>query len=145
MAAEVLDVADFDNITKSVITFGKEGIENTEAPYTPKLSLNIGLNYDWKKLSIGLSGNYVDKQFTEFHNFRSESADGAIGQLPAFFTMDAYANYDFTLTKKVNMTAFINGKNITNNIYRASRLNRATSGIFGGGFRQILFGINMDI
>jgi len=45
----------------------------------------------------------------------------------------------------VHMNAFINGKNITNKIYRASRLNRATSGIFGGGFRQLIFGVNIRI
>lgn len=142
---EILDVADFQNIIKSNITFGEGKIKNAEAPYTPRMNLNLGLNYDWKKLSIGLSGNYVSRQFTEFHNFESESADGAIGQLPSFYIMDAFANYDFTVGKRVNATAFINGKNITNRTYRASRLNRATSGVFAGGFRQIIFGVNMKL
>nr|WP_279347076.1 TonB-dependent receptor plug domain-containing protein [Gramella sp. AN32] len=145
LSDEVIDMDDFQNIIKSNIRFGDGNIENAEAPYTPKINLNVGLNYDWNRLSIGLSGDYVGKQFTEFHNFKSESADGAIGQLPSFFTMDAFANYDFTVGNGVNMTAFVNGKNITNNIYRASRLNRATSGIFAGGFRQIIFGINIKI
>lgn len=39
----------------------------------------------------------------------------------------------------------VSGKNITNEIYKASRLNRATSEIFGGGFRQIIFGVTMRI
>jgi Fe(3+) dicitrate transport protein len=30
-------------------------------------------------------------------------------------------------------------------VYRASRLNRATSGVFAGGFRQIIFGINLKM
>ncbi|MEQ8422706.1 MAG: TonB-dependent receptor [Arenibacter algicola] len=135
----------FQNITKSVIQFGDQGIEDAEAPYTPMSTTNIGLNYDYKKLSLGLSGNFVSTQFTEFHNFGNESADGAIGKLPAYQTFDAFVNYDFVIGDNVHMNAFINGKNITNEIYRASRLNRATSGIFGGGFRQIIFGVNITI
>lgn len=38
-----------------------------------------------------------------------------------------------------------NGKNITNRTHRASRLNRASSGIFPGGFRQIILGVNITI
>ena len=142
---DVIDEADFQQITKSVITFGDDGLKDIEAPYTPKINLNAGLTYDIHKLTIGVSGHYVSEQFTEFHNFTSESADGAIGKLPAFFTMDAFANYDFKVGRKLNMTAFINGKNLTNDVYRASRLNRATSGIFGGGFREVVVGISMKI
>ena len=142
---ETIDQADFENITKSVIQFGNDGISNAEAPYTPRWNTSVGLNYDFKKLSIGASGHFVSEQFTEFHNFNNESADGAIGKLPAYYSIDAFVNYDFVLGKKLNTTVFLNGKNITNEIYRASRLNRATSGVFGGGFRQIIFGVNMKI
>jgi len=142
---QTIDQADFQNITKSIITFGSGGITNAESPYTPRWNTTVGLNYDWKSLTVGVSGNFVSEQFTEFNNFKNESADGAIGKLPAYHSIDAFANYDFSFGKKVNFTAFVNGKNITNEVYRASRLNRATSGIFGGGFRQIIFGVNMKI
>ena len=142
---QTIEPSAFQDITKSVIHFGDQGIVDAEAPYTPRSTTNIGLNYDYKKLSLGLSGNFVSTQFTEFHNFSNESADGAIGKLPAYQTFDAFVNYDFVIGDNVHMNAFINGKNITNEIYRASRLNRATSGIFGGGFRQIIFGVNITI
>lgn len=140
-----IDQGDIQNITKSVITFGDNGISEAEAPYTPRWNTSIGLNYDVRSLSLGASVNFVSEQFTEFHNFNKESADGAIGKLPSYYSVDVYVNYDFIIGEKLNTTAFINGKNITDEIYRASRLNRATSGIFGGGFRQIIFGVNMKI
>jgi Fe(3+) dicitrate transport protein len=142
---ETLDLADFDNITKSEINFGSQGVEKGEAPYTPAWNASVGLNYNYGNLSTGINGHFISDQFTEFHNFEAESADGAIGKLPAYHSIDAFVNYDFTLGEKVRLNAFLNGKNITNEIYRASRLNRATSGIFGGGFRQIIFGINMTL
>ena len=142
---QTIEPSVFQNITKSVIQFGKRGLVDAEAPYTPRSTTNIGLNYDYKKLSLGVSGNFVSSQFTEFHNFSNESADGAIGKLPSYHTFDVFVNYDFVIGDNVHMNAFINGKNITNEIYRASRLNRATSGIFGGGFRQIIFGVNITI
>lgn len=140
-----LESSDFQNITKSVITFGEEGLKDAEAPYTPKWNASIGLNYDYENLSLGVSGHFVSAQYTEFHNFDKESADGAIGKLPAYHSFDAFVNYDFLLGGKINTNVFVNGKNITNEIYRASRLNRATSGIFGGGFRQIIVGVNLEI
>lgn len=142
---ETLDQADFQNITKSIIQFGENGISDAEAPYTPRYNASLGLNYDYQNLSVGVSGHFASEQFTEFHNFNNESADGAIGKLPAYHSIDAFVNYDFFIGNNLNMTAFINGKNVTNEIYRASRLNRATSGIFGGGFRQVIFGVNMKI
>ncbi len=142
---KIIDPSNFQNITKSVITLGKDGIKNAESPYTPRINLNAGINYDWKRLAVGLSGQYVGGQFTEFNNFNSESADGALGKLPAYFTMDAFINYNFDLRNEIHVKAFINGKNITNSIYRASRLNRATSGVFPGGFRQIILGVDLTI
>ena len=142
---ETLTSTDFDNISQSIVRFGNNGVTKADAPYTPKVNFNIGMNYDFKELSVGISGQYVGEQYTEFNNFSNESADGSIGKLPSFFTMDAFAGYDFSLKNKVNLNVFINAKNITNEIYRASRLNRATSGIFPGGFRQIIFGMNIRI
>ena len=107
--------------------------------------MSLGLNYDWNRLSSGFNVHHVGKQYTEFHNLVNESADGAIGQLPSYTTIDAFVNYDLTIGKKIDATIFVNGKNITDTVYRASRLNRATSGIFGGGFRQIIFEINMKM
>ena len=81
---------------------------------------------------------------SEFSNFKSESADGAIGQIDSYLTLDAYANYEFHF-KDLKAKVFINGKNLTNTIYATSRLNRATSGIFPGGFRMFMAGINIQI
>lgn len=136
---------DFDNITKSFVTLGEGVINKTEAPYTPSINLNSGFNYNWKNLSGGISGQYVGEQYTEFNNFKNESADGAIGRLPAYFTMDAFLNYDFDMRNGTQLKVFINGKNLNNDIYRASRLNRATSGVFPGGFGQIIIGANITI
>ena len=142
---ESLTKEDFQSITSSTLQFGKNGIDNADAPYSPKVNFNTGFNYDYKRLSLGLSAQYVGEQFSEFHNFSNESADGAIGKIPSYFIMDAFANYNIILKGKTNLNVFINAKNLTNNIYRASRLNRATSGIFPGGFRQIIAGINLTI
>ena len=142
---ETLTESDFDAITKSVVRLGKEGVEDAKVPYSPAVNLSAGLNYDWNNWSFGVNGHYVSEQFVEFNNFENESADGAIGKLPSFFTMDAFVNYDFVIGKKAHFNVFLNGKNITDQVYRSSRLNRATSGIFPGGFRQIIFGLNMRI
>ena len=137
-----LEVSDFDNISKSVLTFGENGIKNAESPYTPSINLNLSFNYSYANLNVGVSGNYVGTQYTEFHNFTNESADGAIGELPAYHSFDCYVNYKLKLKANYDVELFFNGKNITNEIYRASRLNRATSGVFGGGFRQLMIGAN---
>ncbi len=143
--AESLTTEDFATISKSIVSFGNGGAEATEVPYAPAVNLNAGLTYDYDDFSVGLSGQYVGEQFTEYNNFTTESADGAIGSLPAYFTLDAFANYDFSIKNKAFFNVFVNGKNLTNQVYRASRLNRATSGIFPGGFRQIIVGVNIRL
>lgn len=142
---EIVSLSDFDQITRSTVRFGKGGLENTEAPYTPRWNISGGLEYDFEAFSAGISTHFVSEQFSEFANFVNESADGSIGQIPSFMTFDAYVNYDFTIGQTIKMTAFVNGKNLSNEIYRASRLNRGDSGIFGGGYRMFIFGVNMQM
>lgn len=142
---EIVSLSDFDKITRATVLFGEGGLEDTEAPYTPRWNLSAGLDYDYDSFSAGISAHYVSEQFAEFSNFVAESADGSIGQIPSYLSFDAYMNYDFTIGQSVHMTAFVNGKNLTNDIYRASRLNRGDSGIFGGGFRLFIFGVNMQL
>ena len=140
-----VDESDFPLIERSVVTFGDGGISDAEAPYTPKVNMSLGLTYNWKGWATGFNVHHVGEQFTEFHNFESESPDGAIGQLPSFTTIDAYLNHEFKIGENMDARIFVNAKNITNELYRASRLNRATSGLFAGGFRQIVFGIDLRL
>lgn len=139
-----ISAGQFDNITKAIFRFGEGQIEDASVPYTPKFNLNGRLNYTLSNFSVGFTGNYVGEQYTEFANFESESADGAIGKLPAFFNMDFHLSYDLSVRGFNNFRIFMNTKNLTNDIYRSSRLNRAASGIFPGGFRQTIMGVNMS-
>src|SRR5690606_2318312 len=55
---------DFDQISKAVVRFGEGYIEDAKAPYTPHVNMSSGLSYDYKKLSAGITGNYVSEQYT---------------------------------------------------------------------------------
>lgn len=140
-----LNESNIPTVTNSKVKFGEGAVENGVVPYSPRTNIVVGLNYKFDQWALGCSGHRVGDQYTEFNNFESESADGAIGKLPAYFTMDAYLNYSFSVREKVKMNAFLNVKNLNNKIYKASRLNRATSGIFPGGFRQIILGLNFNL
>lgn len=140
-----LTEADFENISRTVVRYGEGKVEGAHAPYVPDFNLTIGLAYDYRQFSVGITGTFVGDQYAEFMNFEAESADGAIGKLESFYTFDAYVNYDFLIKGKTALNVFINGKNLGDDIYRASRLNRAASGVFPGGFRQIIMGVNIRI
>lgn len=139
---ELLQADDFESITKVLVQFGDDAAEAT-LPYTPVINMSATISYSGNRLGVGVLGHYVGKQYAEFMNFENESSGGAIGALPAFFTMDAYINYDLKTSGAVRINGFVNGKNLGNQIYRASRLNRATSGIFPGGFRQLIVGLTL--
>src|SRR5690606_6514459 len=144
----LLDVATltethFADITRTVVRFGDGKVEGGRAPYVPNVNLTTGLSYNYKQFSAGISGTFVSDQYAEFMNFKAESADGAIGKLESFFSMDCYINYDFIFKGKTALNIFVNGKNINDPVYRASRLNRVASGVFPGGFRQFVVGVNL--
>ena len=79
---------------------------------------------------------------TEFANFENESGDGGIGKIKAYSTYDFNVDYDFNF-HGVRCTLFGAAKNLGDQIFVASRLNRGQSGLMPGGFRQINGGINI--
>ncbi len=142
-----LTVSDFNKIKRLDFKFGNDGIANNTVPYLPPYILNAGISYSLKGLSVGLNLNYVAKQYTDYLNFDSETAEGAIGSLQAFKTIDANIAYSFENSKNKylgGLTLFVAAKNITNQVYKASRLHRLSSGIMPGGFRQINAGIKLN-
>jgi Fe(3+) dicitrate transport protein len=139
-----LTAAGVDSLSKIVLVFGGDGIRNGQAPYTPAVNTNVHLTYTHEAFSMGGTWTYVSRQYAEFANFSASSADGAIGAIPSFQTWDVNANYTFELSKKGTLTVFLAGKNLGNRIYLASRLNRAASGLFPGGFRQVNGGISVE-
>lgn len=138
---------DFSKIKRLDFVYGKDGIANNSIPYLPPYLLNAGLSYSFKGFSIDFNINYVAKQYTDYLNFENETSEGAIGALQAFKTIDANIGYSFSGLKNKYLTGlnlFVAGKNLTNEVYQASRLHRVSSGIMPGGFRQIIGGIKYN-
>lgn len=143
-----LTVSDFGKIKRLDFVFGESGIAKNTVPYLPSSILNAGISYTFKGLSLGANVNYVAKQYTDYLNFDNETAEGAIGSLAAFKTIDLNIAYSFEACKKSylkGLSLFVAGKNMTNEIYQSSRLHRLSSGIMPSGFRQINAGLKLNI
>ncbi len=142
-----LQLADFSKIKRLDFVFGKNGISNNTVPYLPPYIINTGLTYTFQGLSLCVNMNYVAKQYTDYLNFENETSEGAIGSLPAFKTIDATIAYSFEKHKYTYLTGlniFMAVKNISNEVYKASRLHRVSSGIMPGGFRQVNAGVKFN-
>lgn len=148
LVTKELQLADFNKIKRLDFVFGKNRISNNTVPYLPPYILNAGFTYTYQGLSIYINMNYVAKQYTDYLNFNNETSEGAIGSLAAFKTMDANIAYSFEKHKNKylsGLSIFIAAKNISNEVYKASRLHRISSGIMPGGFRQINAGLKFNI
>jgi len=137
-----ITLEDLNSVSKTVYKFGDDGIKNGVTPYAPEIAYNVNVYYTYKKFGIGFGYNFVGDQFGEFANFENESGDGGIGKINAFHTFDANINYDFEI-KGIRCTLFTAAKNMGDDVFVASRLNRGQSGIMPGGFRQINAGLNL--
>jgi Fe(3+) dicitrate transport protein len=147
LVTKELTVADFSKIKRLDFVFGRDGIANNTVPYLPPYMFNIGLTYAIGGFNVGLNLNYVGKQYTDYLNFENETSEGAIGSLQAFKTIDANVSYSFEhVTNKYlkGLTVFVAAKNITDEVYKASRLHRLSSGIMPGGFRQVNGGVKFN-
>jgi Fe(3+) dicitrate transport protein len=133
------------SLFKSVnLVMGKGALENQRAPYIPTFMVSAWLNYEFRNFNAGFTFTYVGDQMTDYLNLTAETADGAMGMLPAYHTIDANAGYTFNLGKSRKLTIFLAGKNLENKVYRASRLHRVSSGIMPGGFRQVNGGLTLE-
>lgn len=142
-----LTVDDFDAIETLEFEFGEGMIASNRAPYTPNHVISVGLNYGINGFRIGASIHYVGEQFTDYLNFTNETAEGAIGKLDAYQTIDFNMSYTFKSEKSKfvdGMMLFVSGKNLADNVYVASRLHRVSSGIMPGGFRQVNGGLRFS-
>lgn len=138
---------DFGKISKLRVIFGGEGLTNIP-PYIPDYFFSVSMNYELKGFGMNLIYNRAGAQYTEYLNFVNESGDGAIGKLPAYHTLDATISYSFSRSKNKTLDGlrmFVSGKNLFNEVYKASRLHRVSSGIFPSGFMQILGGIGFKL
>lgn len=147
LVTDELSISDFSKIKRLDYDFGNNGIANNTVPYLPKYILNAGISYTLKGFNLGININYVAKQYTDYLNFENETAEGAIGSLQAFKTIDANVAYSFQNSKNkylMGLTLFVAAKNITDEVYKASRLHRLSSGIMPGGFRQINGGLKFN-
>jgi Fe(3+) dicitrate transport protein len=143
-----LTPADFSSIKKVDLLFGSDGIKSNSIPYLPAQILNFTINYAYRSWQIGGNVNLVGEQYTDYLNFDNETAEGAIGKLSAYKTIDVNLNYSFKNSSKKSvqgLTLFIVGKNITDEVYKASRLHRVSSGIMPGGFRQMNMGLRLNL
>ncbi len=137
-----ITVDDLSLITRTVYKFGDGAIEDGRSPYSPELALNLNVSYSYQGFLFGLGYNQTGDQYAEFANFENESGDGGVGKIGAFRTFDINASYDFNLGN-TRCSVFATAKNLGNDVFVASRLNRGQSGIMAGGFRQINAGLNL--
>ncbi len=125
--------------------FGNALNRKLRLPNVPTFVFNFNLFYAYKGAFITTNFNYVGKQFSEYFNLVSETAEGGLGELPAYYTIDLGLGYNFSQVKNKYLSPlslFVSAKNITNQIFRAGRLHRVESGVMPGGFRLITAGLN---
>jgi Fe(3+) dicitrate transport protein len=103
-------------------------------PYTPKLTGNLGLNYQMAGLNTSLSANYQSSQFVDSANTILQSSDGRKGKIDAFTTISLNALY------KINPQLSIFGtlRNLADKKYIVSR---NPDGIFPGAVRNVELGM----
>jgi Fe(3+) dicitrate transport protein len=114
-------------------------IEGNQAPYAPKQTVNLGLVLaPISSVHMSWTFHYVASQFADFNNTITESVAGDTGLIPEYTYVDTAIRY--TIPARA-LSVYVTAKNLTNHIYRGSRLHRSSSGIFPGGFRQVNVGL----
>jgi len=147
-----ISIDDLEDITAIEMLFGEGGITGNRAPYNPNVIFSGRLRYVYdSKLSVGMQINHTGEQYTEYLNFVNETSEGAIGLLEAYTTLDLSAGYVLEFDKAMRtgnipgVEFFFAAKNVSGNVYKASRLHRLSSGIMPGGFRSFQGGLKVKI
>ncbi|WP_226388787.1 TonB-dependent receptor [Penaeicola halotolerans] len=94
-------------------------ISGNFTPYAPQVFLSSALSVETLSgFGLRLTGTYVGDQFTDELNTVTPSANGQIGELPAYFTLDATASY---FVEKWNTAFNVSVKNLTDERYISTR------------------------
>jgi Fe(3+) dicitrate transport protein len=105
-------------------------------PYAPEHMLSAQLRVTHRVgLSAQLGLTWVSSQFADRENTVFPSADGLVGEIPAYLTLDARVAYTL---RRAGTTFYVSGRNLTDQVYIASR---APQGIQPAGFRQVFAGV----
>jgi Fe(3+) dicitrate transport protein len=133
------------NYTWVRATFGdgwNEAWVGNRLPYAPEhmFSGQIRFMHDVGVL-VQVDTHYLSRQFSDASNQVPISLDGTVGRIPARALLDVRVGYSFPLPKS-KLSVYAAGKNLTDERYIASL---APQGIQPGMFRQLFFGINVEI
>lgn len=94
-------------------------LRNNRLPYAPNLLLNTAISLQTTfGLDARINFNYIGSQFSDDKNTVAASNDGRIGEIPAYFTLDASASYQIP---KIKTKVIFSVKNMTDNRYIISR------------------------
>jgi Fe(3+) dicitrate transport protein len=103
-------------------SLGKDG---NRIPYAPKLTSNLGLNYQKNNFNTLLSLNYISARYADSANTVTENVIGTLGEIPSFATVNWSANYSFSKEWKVF--------GVVNNLFDKRYISsRSPDGIFPG-------------
>jgi Fe(3+) dicitrate transport protein len=105
-------------------------------PYAPKHMVTLAVGFENAQGDIdGRIGlKYVSEQFVDASNTTAPSESGEEGIIPSYTLLNFTLNYRPT----DELTLYINGQNLTNKLYLASRVD----GMVAGRERQLSAGIN---
>lgn len=113
-----------------------EDLVGNRIPYAPEHRLSTFLRFVHPTgVSAQINGTYITEQYTDKGNRESPSLDGLTGKIDPYFLLDANVSYTY---EPFGVTAYLAGKNLTDEYYIASR---APRGIQPGAPRQIFGGV----
>lgn len=137
-----LFLAEFNSL-KQVVDDSSEKVIPTSSfepgnqlPYAPKhmASLAVGFENSQGNIDGRIGINYVSEQFVDAANTSLPSENGEEGIIPSHTLLNVTLNYRAT----DQLTLYINGQNLADKLYLASRVD----GMVAGRERQISAGIN---
>jgi Fe(3+) dicitrate transport protein len=112
-----------------------DDVNGNRLVYAPKTVANLSLNHRHGPWRSGVSAHHVSSQFTDAGNTREESADGRVGEIPAYTVFDLYGSYRLSSETRLFGTV----RNLADEKYIAGR---HPDGIFPGMERSIQVGLS---
>lgn len=120
----------FRNVANQAVV----GVEGNRQPYAPKHTLTAAAGYGIGAFRGELEAQYVGRQYSDFANTDTPSANGQTGEIDAYTVWNAALNYELQ-PKKTNL--FLAVKNLTDKTYIVDR----TRGIQVGMPRLVQVGV----